>query len=60
MTSKPISGVSTPDTRQWVTTVADELKSGDKISLKLEGNFERLRSAFLVNPREGTAISRGD
>ncbi len=50
-------------TRQWGIEVSDELDSGDRIRLNLEGNFERLSfddEAFVVNSREGVVIPPGE
>ena len=50
-------------TRQWVIETSNELDSGDLISLKWEGNFERLAiddDPFEINPREGLVIPPGD
>ena len=44
------------DTRQWVFAAAQELHTGDRLTLTLERNFERLSNPFRVNPREGEEV----
>ena len=51
------------DTRQWTVGGGNELDSGDRFTLSLERNFERLRPdapPFVINPRDGLVIPAGD
>ncbi len=53
----------TLDTRQWMVGAGNELDSGDRFSVSLERNFERLRAdapPFVINPRDELIIPSGD
>ena len=51
-----------PDTKQWSLQTSNELESGDRLTISLEGNFERLGpdGGFVINEREGIAVASAD